>query len=749
MGAMSELFDQIDSLRQAEGKAALATLVSTHGTTPRKEGAKMWVGEDGRILGSVTIGGCVDAEVMAEAEDVLSGARPKLLSLDLGDEDAWEIGLTCGGTIEVFLEPVALGSGLAKDGALALYETLRSHVATGGSGALLTRMEPPDAGAKLLLLDDGRRVGSLGDAALDAAAPAAAHGPLGTGVSRTVGLGPGEAVKVFVEVHLPPPTLLVVGGSHVAMPLVTLARSLGYRTVVVDGRPRLATRARFPDVDELLVGIPSEIVRGIPLRPTTALVLVAHDYKYDLPVLRHALSGEVGYVGMLGEPPAGGCDPPHAARGRNPGDVARADPGPHRPRPRRQDGARDRAGDPGRDRRVALRGHGPPARARQAGPAGLGRLRRRRPRSRRHRIPAREGPRPRPVRRERRAPGRLGAGARRPRRIGWAPGTQGGTPGSRRRRPARRRSREEVHLLEVEPGDLHEDPAGERVARAVGGAGVSIRDSASGQWSIVAAHRGLSGWRRRPSRRSTPRGMSVYTLFDGQVVDAGEVVARAKVTPLVIAEGVVREVEERSRRDGGCVAVRPSSRGPWARSPRASHAPGPHTVRGDAPREARLVRGQAGGVAYPEAETRAIGQAIEDSIAAGARIVVVAGANALDPLDPVFTAIERIGGRLLRAGVPAHPGSLLWVARAGSVPILGMPGCGMFSQATLFDLLLPRLLAGETVEPEDLAAYGHGGLLGREMAFRFPPYRAGRDRGDAPGVAAPDFQVILFTVSDA
>ena len=300
MGAMSELFDQIDSLRQAEGKAALATLVSTHGTTPRKEGAKMWVGEDGRILGSVTIGGCVDAEVMAEAEDVLSGARPKLLSLDLGDEDAWEIGLTCGGTIEVFLEPVALGAGPAKDGALALYETLRSHVATGGSGALLTRMDPPEAGAKLLLLDDGRRVGSLGDAALDAAAPAAARGPLGTGVSRTVGLGPGEAVKVFVEVHLPPPTLLVVGGSHVAMPLVTLARSLGYRTVVVDGRPRLATRERFPDVDELLVGIPSELVRGIPLRPTTALVLVAHDYKYDLPVLRHALSGEVGYIGMLG-----------------------------------------------------------------------------------------------------------------------------------------------------------------------------------------------------------------------------------------------------------------------------------------------------------------------------------------------------------------------------------------------------------------------------------------------------------------
>jgi len=297
---VSELFDQIESLRQTEGRAALATLVSTHGTTPRKEGAKMWVGEGGRILGSVTIGGCVDAEVMAEAEGVLSGARPKLLALDLGDEDAWEIGLTCGGTIEVFVEPVTLGNGQNAEGALALYEALQAHVKTGGSGAILTRMDPPHDGAKLLLLDDGRRIGSLGDTALDEAGPDAARGPLATGVSKTVGLGSGETVKVFVEVHLPLPTLLVVGGSHVAMPLVTLARSLGYRTVVVDGRPRLATRERFPDVDELLVGIPSELVRKIPLRPTTALVLVAHDYKYDLPVLRHALAGDVGYIGMLG-----------------------------------------------------------------------------------------------------------------------------------------------------------------------------------------------------------------------------------------------------------------------------------------------------------------------------------------------------------------------------------------------------------------------------------------------------------------
>src|SRR5881296_1280983 len=163
---MSELFDHLDELRGSSRKVAVATLVNTRGTTPRKEGAKMVVGEGGAILGSVTIGGCVDAQVLEESEDVLATMRPRLLELNLGDEDAWEIGLTCGGTIEVFLEPVALGESPAPDGALALYETLRTHVATGGSGAILTRMDAPHAGAKLLLLDDRRRVGSLGDPAL-------------------------------------------------------------------------------------------------------------------------------------------------------------------------------------------------------------------------------------------------------------------------------------------------------------------------------------------------------------------------------------------------------------------------------------------------------------------------------------------------------------------------------------------------------------------------------------------------------
>src|ERR671934_2877719 len=116
---MAELFDHIDQLRRVPGRVAVATLVNTRGTTPRKEGAKMLVGEGGSVLGSVTIGGCVDAQVIEESARVLQSMRPQLLELNLGDEEAWEIGLTCGGTIEVFVEPLAVGTA---DENTALYD---------------------------------------------------------------------------------------------------------------------------------------------------------------------------------------------------------------------------------------------------------------------------------------------------------------------------------------------------------------------------------------------------------------------------------------------------------------------------------------------------------------------------------------------------------------------------------------------------------------------------------------------------
>jgi len=281
---MPEIFEHIDQLGRAPGRVAVATLVNTRGTTPRKEGAKMLVGEGGGVLGSVTIGGCVDAQVIEETADVLDKNRPRLLELNLGDEEAWEIGLTCGGSIEVFVEPLTP----------ELYLKVREHAARGGHAAIVTRL---DSGAKLLLLDDGTSEGTLGEAFLDERFGAEARDAMAAGLSRTLVL---EGVRAFLEVIAPPALLLVVGASHVAMPLTTLARTLGYHTVVMDGRPRFATRERFADVDELRIGIPSEMIREYALTPSAALVLVAHDYKYDLPVLRHALGTDIGYIGMLG-----------------------------------------------------------------------------------------------------------------------------------------------------------------------------------------------------------------------------------------------------------------------------------------------------------------------------------------------------------------------------------------------------------------------------------------------------------------
>src|SRR3990172_6695197 len=202
---MSELFDQIDELCRGEGKVTVATLVNTRGTTPRKEGAQMLVGEGGRILGSVTIGGCVDAQVIEESADVLGKNAPRLIELNLGDEEAWEIGLTCGGIIEVLVEPVTLDR--PGDTTLMFSEAARAHADTGGRAAVITRLDPPQNGAKLLVLDTGVEEGTLGEPFLDRRFAAEARQALAAGKSQTLFL---EGVRAFVEAFAPPSILLVV-----------------------------------------------------------------------------------------------------------------------------------------------------------------------------------------------------------------------------------------------------------------------------------------------------------------------------------------------------------------------------------------------------------------------------------------------------------------------------------------------------------------------------------------------------------
>jgi len=292
----------------------------------------------------------------------------------------------------------------------------------------------------------------------------------------------------------------------------------------------------------------------------------------------------------------------------------------------------------------------------------------------------------------------------------------------------------ELHVLELEPGDLHEEPAGARLSQAVAGDGVEVKGYTGGQWTLAATRRGLV---RVPegalAEVNAEAGIAVFTLYDLQPVEPGEAVARAKVTPLAIAESVVKRVEQCAWAAGGLVTVK-------AFAPRAIGAvtreslDGKQRTRFEAALQEKLdwFGSRLVSVRYSGGDAGAVAAEIQDLVRAGADLVIMAGASALDPLDPVFLGIERAGGRMERHGVPAHPGSLLFLAWIGEVPVLGMPTCGMFSQATTFDLVLPRLLAGERAGNVDLAALGHGGLLSQDSAWRFPAYRKTGTRGELP-----------------
>ena len=293
--ALRETFAQLDALRATEGRVVMATLVGTQGTTPRKAGAKMWVGERGRILGAVTIGGCVDARVVEESERVLTDGRSSLLRLELSDADAWEIGLTCGGTVEVLLEPVAFHN--AADPVLRSYDAARAERDAGRRAVIVSPLGARTS--RLVVREDGSGSGSLGDAPIDAAAAEIARDVMRQGASRTLPV-PGAEGSFFFELHAPATTLVVFGAGHVAIPIIEIAHTLGWHTIIVDARERYATRERFPLAGEIRIGVLGDIADGMSYDRSTIVVLTAHDYKFEVPVLRTVLRRAPAYIGLLG-----------------------------------------------------------------------------------------------------------------------------------------------------------------------------------------------------------------------------------------------------------------------------------------------------------------------------------------------------------------------------------------------------------------------------------------------------------------
>jgi len=272
---MKEILDDLNRWLADGERIALATVVWSQGPSPRPVGACMAVTASGKMTGSVS-GGCVEGAVFREAQEVLEGAPSKRLRYGVVDEGGWEVGLACGGAIEVYVERLA-----------PVHEWLLEPLQAGETVALVTRL---NGGGHLLAWPDGRM---RGDQALAGELDTAFPGPLAELRARPEG-------DCFVQVFAPPPTLTIVGAVHLAQPLVRLAQVLGFRVRVVDARRVFATRERFPTADELVVGWPREAIRPEHLRPKDALVIVTHDPKFDVPALEIGLRSRVGYIGLLG-----------------------------------------------------------------------------------------------------------------------------------------------------------------------------------------------------------------------------------------------------------------------------------------------------------------------------------------------------------------------------------------------------------------------------------------------------------------
>lgn len=292
-----------------------------------------------------------------------------------------------------------------------------------------------------------------------------------------------------------------------------------------------------------------------------------------------------------------------------------------------------------------------------------------------------------------------------------------------------------VTVLVLEQGDMHEDEAALALAEAASGSGVSARGPAQSRVDLVASVDGVLHVRTANLQRvNRVDPLEIFTAFDGSIVQAGTIVASVKIAPHVVRAEVVRAAVERLRGlPSGLVRVA-------AFRPLRVAAVVKESLRAaDRDRFERSVRDKVESLGSTVTEIAYVGDddaAVTEALAraaigpSAADVVLTAGGRSTDPLDPFYVAIDRLGGQVVRHGVPAHPGSMLWLARIGRTAVLGLPTCGAYSKATAADLLLPRLLTGEPPTRRTVSHLGHGGVLTREMRFRFPPYARELDAPD-------------------
>jgi xanthine dehydrogenase accessory factor len=285
---MRDVMEVVGEWIEAGDPVALATVVDTKKSAPQPPGTKMAINDAGGMAGAVS-GGCVEGQVVQVAEGILKGSAPQLLEYGIGDEDAWNVGLPCGGEISIWVETYDDGG---------LQGRFRELGLRGGRGALITVIEGENVGAKLLLLEDGTRDGSLGDADLDKAAADRAASAIWSECSE---LYEQADQTLFVDVVAPPPRLIIFGAVDFAAQLAAAAKLVGWRAFVVDPRKRFATPERFPDAERVIAAWPDKALEELGgIDRATSIAVLTHDPKLDDAVLRIALRSEAQYIGAMG-----------------------------------------------------------------------------------------------------------------------------------------------------------------------------------------------------------------------------------------------------------------------------------------------------------------------------------------------------------------------------------------------------------------------------------------------------------------
>ncbi|MEO7979385.1 MAG: XdhC/CoxI family protein [Sporichthyaceae bacterium] len=294
---MHDVVDEVARLHEAGGRFALATVVGTWRSAPRQPGAAMVVSPAGEPLGSVS-GGCVEGAVYELAQEVIAGGEAVLQRYGVSDDDAFAVGLTCGGIIDVFVEPVDASTFPELPDVVA---SVRAHEPV----AVATVVDGPgEAGAHLVVWPD-RKAGGLGTPRLDAAVGDDVRGMLDHGATGLLHIGPDgerrqDELSVFVQSFAPAPRMLVFGAIDFAAAVARVGKFLGYRVTVCDARGTFATRKRFPDADEVVVEWPHRYLAAQPVDSRTVICVLTHDPKFDVPLLEVALRTEAAYIGAMG-----------------------------------------------------------------------------------------------------------------------------------------------------------------------------------------------------------------------------------------------------------------------------------------------------------------------------------------------------------------------------------------------------------------------------------------------------------------